>query len=95
MLVIVSSYPSARVNRASKKPATECAKFDTVNVAPIAIDEPGQGGEAVAGAEPDHERAAVVEELRFAIAVPDDDQPRALVDSFRVRHITPDAGPRR
>jgi|SRR5450631_118543 hypothetical protein len=49
-----------------------------VRVAPIAIDKAGHGRRAVAGAEPDAERTAVVLELRLELAVPNDDDARAL-----------------
>jgi hypothetical protein len=61
-------------------------------VAAVAIDKAGHSRRAVAGAEPDNERAAVVLEMRLAVAVPNDDDPRALARSSRVREIPAHAG---
>jgi hypothetical protein len=58
----------------------------------IAIDKAGHGRRAVAGAEPDAERAVVVLEVRFAAAVPDDDVPVSLVRRADLRDARPDAG---
>ena len=55
-----------------------------VYVAPIAIDKAGHRYRAVAGAEMDAERAALVLELRLAIVVPDDNDPRAPAHRSRV-----------
>jgi hypothetical protein len=61
-------------------------------IAPIAIDENRHRDGRVAGAERDAERTAVVLELRLAIAVPDDDDPRALARSSSVGQIAAHAG---
>jgi hypothetical protein len=62
-----------------------------VRVAPIAIDKAGHRRRTVAGTERDGESAAVVLKLRFAIAVPDDDQLRSFVSGSRVGKLGPHA----
>jgi hypothetical protein len=62
-----------------------------VRVAAVAIDE-ARHRLRLSSAERDDERAAVVDEVRFELAVPDDDGPRALAHRSRVGQIPAHAG---
>jgi hypothetical protein len=63
-----------------------------VRVAPIAIDEVRHRRLHVAGGKRDDKRTAVVDELRLALAAPDDDGPRALAHRPRVGQIAAHVG---
>jgi hypothetical protein len=61
-------------------------------VAAVPIDKARHGRRAIAGPEPDTERAAVVLEVRFAPAVPDDDVPVTFTRRPDLGDARPDAG---